>query len=140
LAILAGFAVVLCIGAFEAGTVAWLGLTPFIVTLGLFTAVRATAQLWAGGAPVVGVPDAMLVLGNTWHVGGAAIPVGPVVTVAVLLLTWYALTQTAWGRHVYAVGNDPTAARLSGVRVSWVLGSVYIAAALIYGVAALLFL
>ncbi|WP_204353726.1 ABC transporter permease [Salinisphaera orenii] len=140
LAVLCGFAVVLCIGVFEAGTVAGLGLTPFIITLGLFTATRAGAQIWAGGAPVTGVPSGLLVLGDTWYIAGAAVPIGPLVMIGVLLVTWYALSQTAWGRHVYAVGNDPAAARLSGVRVKWVLASVYLAASIIYGITALLFL
>lgn len=140
LAVLCGFLVVLCIGAFEAGAVAWLGLTSFIVTLGLFTAVRAVSQLYAGGAPIVGVPSGLLVLGGTWNLAGTTVPIGPVVMLGVLLVTWYALSQTAWGRHVYAVGNDPAAARLTGIRVRWVVTSVYLAAGFIYGIAALLFL
>ena len=48
----------------------------------------------------------------------------------------FALTQTAWGRHVFAVGDDPESARLSGVPTKRVLLSVYSAAGLIYGLAA----
>jgi fructose transport system permease protein len=48
------------------------------------------------------------------------------------------LGQTAWGKHVYAVGNNPEAARLTGVPVRRVLLSVYTVAGLIYGIAALL--
>lgn len=140
LAVLCGFLVVLCFGAFEAGAVAGVGLTPFIVTLGLFTAARAGAQLYAGGSPITNVPSGLLVLGCTWTPGGAAVPIGPLVMLGVLLVTWYALSQTAWGRHVYAVGNDRAAARLTGVRVRRVLTSVYLAAAVIYGITALLFL
>ncbi|MGH3098945.1 MAG: ABC transporter permease [Streptosporangiales bacterium] len=140
LAVLCGFAVVLCFGAFEAAAVAAVGLTPFIVTLGLFTAARAGAQLYAGGAPITNVPSGLLALGDTWTLGGAMVPIGPLVMLGVLIVVWYALTQTAWGRHVYAVGNDRAAARLTGVRVRGVLTSVYLAAAVIYGVTALLFL
>ena len=42
-----------------------------------------------------------------------------------VLLLAYMLRQTAWGRHVYAVGDDADAAELSGVRVDRVLMSVY---------------
>ena len=48
----------------------------------------------------------------------------------------FVLSQTAWGRHVYAVGDDTEAARLAGIRVNRVLLSVYTVAGLIYGIAA----
>ena len=48
----------------------------------------------------------------------------------------FALSQTAWGRHVYAVGDDIEAARLVGIRVDRVLLSVYTVAGLIYGLTA----
>lgn len=49
---------------------------------------------------------------------------------------WYALTRTAWGKHVYAVGNAPEAARLSGIKVNRTVVSVYVVAGVIYGIAA----
>jgi fructose transport system permease protein len=58
---------------------------------------------------------------------------GVVFTVILALLMGYALSQTAWGRHVYAVGDDLEAARLAGIRVNRVLMSVYTVAGLIYG-------
>jgi fructose transport system permease protein len=48
----------------------------------------------------------------------------------------FVLKQTAWGRHVYAVGNDAEAARLVGISVNRVLLSVYTLAGLIYGITA----
>jgi fructose transport system permease protein len=53
-------------------------------------------------------------------------------------IAWYALTQTAWGRHVYAVGDNLEAARLMGIKVNRVLLSVYVLAGLTYGIAAML--
>jgi len=47
----------------------------------------------------------------------------------------YVLSQTAWGRHVYAVGDDPDAAELSGVRTKRVLLSVYVVSGLICALA-----
>jgi fructose transport system permease protein len=52
------------------------------------------------------------------------------------LAVGFALSQTAWGRHVYAVGDDREAARLSGVATQRVLLTVYTVAGLIYGIAA----
>ncbi len=54
------------------------------------------------------------------------------------LLFAYLLSQTAWGKHVYAVGNNPEAARLTGIRTRRVLIGVYSTAGLVYGIAALL--
>ncbi len=55
-----------------------------------------------------------------------------VLLVAVL---WYVLNHTAWGRHVYAVGDDPEAAKLSGVSTKRVLLTVYVLAGLICALA-----
>jgi fructose transport system permease protein len=58
--------------------------------------------------------------------------------IGLFLVFAYVLGQTAWGKHVYAVGNNPEAARLTGVPVRRVLLSVYTVAGLVYGIAALL--
>jgi fructose transport system permease protein len=52
--------------------------------------------------------------------------------------TFYGLRQTAWGRHVYAVGDNREAARLTGIKTERVLLGVYVVAGLMYGIAALL--
>ena len=54
------------------------------------------------------------------------------------MLTWYVLTQTAVGRHIYALGDDPEAARLSGIRTDRLLVWVYTFAGFFYGIAGLL--
>ena len=54
-------------------------------------------------------------------------------------VAWFALGQTAWGRHVYAVGDNPEAARLTGISVNRVLLSVYLSAGLMVGIAAALY-
>jgi fructose transport system permease protein len=57
---------------------------------------------------------------------------------ALYVLAWLALRETAPGRHVYAVGNNSEAARLTGISTKTVLMAVYVIAGLLYGVAALL--
>ena len=57
---------------------------------------------------------------------------------ALFAIAWFVLTQTAWGKHVYALGDAPEATRLAGVNASRLLPMVYIVAGVIYGVAALL--
>ena len=61
-----------------------------------------------------------------------------VVMLLLYVVATYVLTQTAAGRHVYAVGNNPEAARLSGIATPRVLLGVYVVAGMCYGLAALL--
>ncbi|MDB5075607.1 MAG: Monosaccharide-transporting ATPase [Chloroflexi bacterium] len=82
----------------------------------------------------------MLFLGTNFPLASKVVQVGPLVMLAVVAVVWYALRQTAWGRHVYAVGNNVEAARLTGINTTRVLLSVYLVAGFIYGIAALLVL
>ena len=50
------------------------------------------------------------------QIGGAVFTYGVIFMVLLVLVLWYVLNHTAWGRHVYAVGDDPEAAELSGVQ------------------------
>ena len=75
--------------------------------------------------------------GKTFTVAGTDFTYGVVAMFVLFGVAWYALSQTAWGRHVYAVGTTE-AARLMGVKVNRVLLSVYVLAGLTYGIAALL--
>ncbi len=72
---------------------------------------------------------------NCWakklEIGDAVFPVGVIFLIALVLVLAYVLRHTAWGRHVYAVGDDPEAAELSGVDARRTLISVYALAGLI---------
>jgi fructose transport system permease protein len=70
-------------------------------------------------------------LGAKFNVGAAVFTVGVVFLVVLVILLAYVLKHTAWGRHVYAVGDDPEAAELSGVNVKGTIISVYAVAGLI---------
>jgi fructose transport system permease protein len=72
----------------------------------------------------------------TFPVGSFRITLGVLLVLALYGVLSFALSQTAWGTHVYAVGNDPEAARLAGIRVGAVLVGVYALAGLIDGLAA----
>ena len=61
---------------------------------------------------------------------------GIVVVILLYAVMGFVLSQTAWGRYVYAVGDDPESARLSGVPSKRILLAVYTVAGLIYGIAA----
>jgi len=139
-AIGAGLGLTMALGLVNGLIVARIRLPPFIVTLGMLNVVYASTLLYTQGAAVDNLPSNLLALGANIKIGGASVPVGPLVMIAVVLVAWYALTQTPWGKHVYATGNNLEAARLTGIDTSRVLLSVYVLAGLIYGIAALLIL
>jgi fructose transport system permease protein len=85
------------------------------------------------------VPETLTYFGNTFRIGQTSITYGTVLMFLLYLCTWFVLRQTAVGRHIYAVGNNPEAARLSGIHTQRLLILVYTVAGLIYGIAALLF-
>jgi fructose transport system permease protein len=128
------------LGLINGGLVAFVRLPPFIVTLGMLNICASLTLLYTGSASVTNVPSQLLFLGNTFHIGSKVVQIGPLVMLGVVAVVWYALTQTAWGRHVYAVGNSVEAARLTGINTTRVLLSVYMLAGFIYGIAALLVL
>lgn len=138
LAFLIGMAVGGLAGLLNGILVAQVRLPPFIVTLGTLGIFTALALLMSGGRAIRG--DAMGPF-LTWT--ATPFPVGPfqlTVGVALVILLYivfgFMLSQTAWGRHVYAVGDDPEAARLAGIATKRVLLSVYIVAGLIFAVSA----
>jgi len=76
--------------------------------------------------------------GDTFRIGSTAVTYGTVVMLALYLVSWLILRETTAGRHVYAVGNSPEAARLMGISTRRVLIGVYALAGLLYGIAGLL--
>ncbi len=106
------------------------GLPPFIVTLGSLTAVRGIARLIGGDTTVFNPDLPFAFIGN----GGVfGIPWLVVIALAVIGLSWFMLRRTVLGMRIYAVGGNPDAARLSGVRVWLVLLFVYATAGLLAG-------
>lgn len=111
-------------------------LPPFIVTLGMWQIVLATNFLYSANETIraqdIEAHAPLLQLfGAKFNIGGAVFTVGVVFMVALVLVLAYALRHTAWGRHVYAVGDDKAAAELSGVKTNRVIISVYMLSGLI---------
>jgi fructose transport system permease protein len=131
-------ALIICtsIGLASGLLVSRLMLPPFIVTLGLLGIVTAITRLTAQGGAFPVTDDLLSWPGNAFNVGEASITYGMVVMFGLYVLVWYLLTQTAWGRHVYAIGNNREAARLVGIPVQARLLSVYTFAGLLYGIGA----
>ncbi|HEV7813599.1 MAG TPA: ABC transporter permease [Janthinobacterium sp.] len=138
LAMLCGILACVLIGYVNGALTTLIRLPAFIVTLGTMNIIFAITQLYSGAQTVTGLPDAMLFLGNTFRLGQTSIAYGTILMLALYALTWLFLRETAPGRHIYAVGNNPEAARLTGIATRRVLIGVYTAAGMFYGIAALL--
>jgi fructose transport system permease protein len=137
-AIAAGVGVALVFGVVNGLLVSRLALPPFIVTLGTLNIAFAITQLWSDAQTVTELPAGLTALGEATSVGGANVVHGVLVMLALYLLAWFVLRDTAAGRHVYAVGNHAEAARLVGIATPRVLLGVYAVAGALYGIAALL--
>jgi fructose transport system permease protein len=138
LAILCGIGVTALFGLINGLLVTRVKLPPFIVTLGTLNIAFAITQLYSRSQTVTDVSPAMTWLGNAFKIGNTSIVYGAVLMLALYFLTWFALRETAAGRHVYAVGNNAEAARLTGISTTRVLLGVYVLAGVFYGIASLL--
>jgi fructose transport system permease protein len=133
-----GATLIVCIvlGAVNGGLITVLRLPPFIVTLGTFTAIQAATRLLAG-SQTYQVPEGPLTfLGTSVKMGSFSTTYGVITMLLVYLVAWYALSQTAWGKHVYAVGGNITAANLSGIKSNRTLFSIYVVTGVIAAIAA----
>jgi fructose transport system permease protein len=113
-------------------------LPPFIVTLGMLNIAFALTHIYSREETITGLPAALVAFGDTFDIAGTDVTYGSVLMLVLFLFFAYVLDQTAWGRHVLAVGNNPEAARLTGIPTRRRLVEVYAIAGLVYGVAALL--
>jgi len=105
------------VGLFNGLIVTRLGVSAIITTLAMGTIVDGVAYSYSSGTPIgltaTTGPFANLGVGKV-----AGIPEAVIVTAVILLLLWVLLARTRFGHHAQAIGSNPTAAALSGVRVS----------------------
>jgi ribose transport system permease protein len=123
----------LVLGLLNGALIAWLGLPPFIVTLGTFTTMRGAAFLLADGTTVMNPDVSFAWIGND---GLGPVPWLALIALAVVGASWFVLKRTVFGTYVYAVGGNASAARLAGVNVALVLLAVYAISGLLSGLGA----
>lgn len=135
-----GLGILACVGfgILNGGLVTGVKLPAFIVTLGTLNIAFALTHVYSNDETYSDLPSELLFFGKTFTIGNTDFTYGVVLMFVLFGIAWYALTQTAWGRHVYAVGDNLEAARLMGIKVNRVLLSVYLLAGLTYGIAAML--
>ena len=140
--VLLGLLVALVVGGVVGSVNGWLvafrGLEPFIVTLGMLALARGLVYAYGNGIPIN--PEAADSYANFGQSTLLGIPVLALIWLAMAGLVAFLLYRTVWGRRVYAIGSNVDAARSSGIPVKATLWSVYILAGLLVGLGGWLFL
>ncbi|MGB8817745.1 MAG: ABC transporter permease, partial [Rhizobiaceae bacterium] len=129
-------ATALFVGAVNGVLIAYIGLPPFVVTLGMLSIARSLAMVASGNTVVFEFGpdhDKLLALGGGAWFFGIANPV--MYTVVLGLLTGFVLRWTRFGRHVFAIGGNENAATLTGVPVKAIKVAVYMISSLSAGIA-----
>jgi len=140
LAVLAGISVGLgcglLVGLANGLCVAYLRVSPFMVTLGSFSVASGAALYLTTGIPVYGMPDSF-----TKDFGRALwlnLPLPFWIALAILALVWIVQRQTRLGRYIYAIGGNQQAARVSGVPVTAYLATAYVLCSLLAAITGVL--
>lgn len=144
LAFVLGLLTGLACGYLNGLLVTYLKLPPFIVTLGTWSVFGALV-LWVSRSETIRQPDIASIapllqftgtriqIATPW--GNAPLTYGSILMILIAIAVWYLLNRTAFGRHVYATGDDPDAARLAGINTDRTLLYVYMLAGSICAVA-----
>jgi ribose transport system permease protein len=127
-------------GGFVTGTVAGILVArnlvpPFIATLAMLTAASGAAYVVGQGAPISGLPRAYGLLAN-YHIWGVRPPV--LLMIASLIVFSIVMARTTFGLRIYAVGGNPEASRIAGVRNAPILYSVYAISGMLAGLSGVL--
>lgn len=141
IAIVVGLGVGALCGLLNGFLVSKIKLPPFIVTLGTWNIVMATNFIYSANetlrdSDIETIAPFLQIFGESFKIGKAVFTLGVIFMVLLVFVLWYALNHTAWGRHLYAVGDDPEAAKLSGIRTDRVLLGTYALAGFIAALAA----
>ncbi|HBD92511.1 MAG TPA: sugar ABC transporter permease [Gemmobacter sp.] len=135
LALAIGVAVGMLAGSVSGLIVARFRVPAFVATLGMLSAARGLTLLYSGGRPIPALTDTFRWIG-TGDVLGVPVPI--FVLLAVFAGAHFVLTQTRFGRHVYAVGGTPHAAKVSGLPVTRIRFMVYVISGGLAGLAGMI--
>lgn len=126
LGVLAAIGVGALVGAVNGLLVTRVKLAPFIATLATMSVCTGLTLLVTGGVQIAGAPREVITIGSTRVLGMITLPLA--VVFLVLVTTWLVLSRTRFGRHTYAIGSSPFAARVAGIDVNRHLMKVYVIA------------
>jgi ribose transport system permease protein len=125
------------IGAINGFVVAYVGVTSFIITLGMLEICRSTIYTIRHGDSIRGIPESFVKMFGTGEVLGVSSPV--IVLILLAVVSHIVLNYTAFGRRVYAIGGNEEATKLSGINVRRVKFMTYVLCSVCCAVAGILF-
>lgn len=133
--IIVGLLAATLVGAVNGLLIAYIGLPPFIVTLGTMSIARGAAYTITAGQPIFSLPANFLaVSGRVFNIPVAAL----VIMVVLFCIAAYILKYTRLGRFTYAIGGNENCARLSGINIKLIKCSAYAIMGFCCGVASIL--
>ncbi len=135
IAIVAGLTLGAVLGLANGAIITQFKVPPFVTTLGMMTIARGLALTFTEGRPVTGLPDGFRAIG-TGSLGPVPMPV--LIAAAAFLLGYVVLNHTAIGEYVFALGNNPVAARYAGINTNIYIIFVYIVAGILAALAGMI--
>ncbi len=124
-ALLIGLFVGGALGAFNGWMITRFRVPAFVATLAMLTIARGGTMLWTGGFPITGLGKSFGFIGTGWFLG---IPMPVWITAIIVAAAVLVTKKTVFGRHIYAVGGNESAARLSGINIEKIKIWVYLIA------------
>lgn len=134
-AVLIGLGIGLLLGIITGFIIAYGRVAPFIVSLAMMTIARGVSLVYTGGRPVINLKDGYGFFGEGQI---SSIPVPIITFLLVVLLAVFLLDFSKFGRHVYAIGGNENAAKVSGINVKFTKLSVYALSGLFAGLAGII--
>jgi len=135
----AALAIGALLGSINGVMVAVVRTNPFVTTLSTLLIFRGAAFIILGGQPLANI-RVFQAIDSGFTLGSTFLPFRGVLFLALTVLSWLILRQTIFGQHIYALGGNAEAARLSGVRTVRLRVETFILSGLAAGVATILFL
>lgn len=126
------------IGYLNGAIITKTNMPPMIATIAMMSILRGIAYMISNGQSIIGFPESFRVLGQGF-VGGV-IPVPVIIMVGCLIVGWFILTKTYFGRYFFAIGGNETAAELSGIEVNRMKRLAYSICGLFVGIAGIIML
>jgi ribose transport system permease protein len=134
--LLAGLLTGVVFGAINGLVVTVLEVTPFIATLGMLGIATGLTFLITNGTDIVNLPVELSTVGDSVLFNFLGVPV--LITIIVMIIAWYYLRKTRFGKYTYAIGSNAEGTRRSGVNVKYHLFKIYTLSGLLSGLAGMI--
>lgn len=131
-AVISGLLAGLAVGAFNGFLISKTTIPPFIVTLSTMNIARGASYVYTGGQPIRVMSDSFNFIGSG-YIGDIPMPI--IYLVIIVIISFVIMSKSKLGRHIYAVGGNPVAARFSGIKNGKVLFFAYLFSGLMSAVA-----